>query len=264
MTIRILIIESNPPDKVAAGLSDAVPFVETFAALGEDVATVVAEPYETPFDPAGLAEADGVIFTGSGVEWSADDARAEPLADAMRAVFKAGLPVWGSCNGMQLAAAVLGGEVGVSPKGSETGMARGVLVTGSGQDHPMMAGRQSGFAVPCIHRDEVQRLPAGAVLLAGNAHSTVQAFVYDREGVDFWGTQYHPEFSGQVIADILASRPDPSPEALAFAADLRAADTDPQAAARLGAAPEALQVAQRATELVNWLAHVRARSQAAG
>ena len=57
----------------------------------------------------------------------------------------------------------------------------------------MLAGRPIEYAAPCIHRDEVAQLPKDAVLLAGNAHSPVQAFVVETDTVTFWGTQYHPE-----------------------------------------------------------------------
>ena len=35
--------------------------------------------------------------------------------------------------------------------------------------------------------------------LAGNSHSSVQAFAIDRDGIDFWGMQYHPEFSPSYV-----------------------------------------------------------------
>ena len=104
----------------------------------------------------------------------------------MRKVFEAGLPTLGSCNGMQLAASVLGGQSSASPNGREDGLARDVTLTEAGRAHPFMAGRIDGYAAPCVHRDEVSRLPDGAVVLATNNHSEVQAFAYENDGIRFW------------------------------------------------------------------------------
>ena len=49
-----------------------------------------------------LKNVSGVVFTGSGVAWCVDDPRAEALEGAMRAVFAARLPAYGSCNGLQI------------------------------------------------------------------------------------------------------------------------------------------------------------------
>ncbi|NRB33348.1 MAG: type 1 glutamine amidotransferase [Rhodobacteraceae bacterium] len=256
--MKILIIESNPPDLLARGFSDGQPYVDTFAALGLDLDLTLVEPYRTPFDPELLDGADGVIFSGSGVEWSTADARAEPLARAMRACFETGVPVFGSCNGMQLAACVLGGYVDASPNGREQGVAQGLTLTEAGRAHPLMYGRDNGFGALTIHRDEVTKLPAGAVVLARNAHCDVQAFAYDRDGVDFWGVEYHPEYSPEFLGAMLD---DPRHEG-AFAdmaADLRAARDTAEAADRLGTTTEDMQTEARATELTNWLAHVKAR-----
>ncbi|MCV6585203.1 MAG: type 1 glutamine amidotransferase [Marinibacterium sp.] len=249
----ILIIESNTPDLLARGWSGAQPFVETLQALNPALDLQVVQPYAGAPDPGALDRADGVIFTGSGVDWDTSDARARPLARMMEDAFARSLPVWGSCNGMQLCASVLGGAVAASPKGREDGFARDLTLGADGQAHPMMVGRADGFAAPCVHRDEVQRLPTDAVRLAGNAHSPVQAFVVQTGGVDFWGTQYHPEYSASDLVDCLQDKPG-GPQMIA---DLAHADTDATAAARLGVAGDTMQPAVRATELRNWLTHLR-------
>ncbi|MFC3613728.1 type 1 glutamine amidotransferase [Lutimaribacter marinistellae] len=257
---RILILESNAPEIVARGIADAAPFLDTLPQLSEELTLTVAEPYVAPLTPALLDEAEAVIFTGSGVAWCVDDPRAEPLAQAMRTVFDRGLPVWGSCNGMQLAAHVLGGAVGASPNGNEDGVARDMRLTEAGRAHPMMAGRADGFAVPCVHRDEVQHLPDGAVLLAGNDHSPIQAFAYERDGVDFWGVQYHPESSPAQIAGWIDARQTRTAEMERIADAMRDASADPENARRLGVDPADLTLHSRARELMNWLAHIKNRT----
>lgn len=251
----ILIIESNSPEMIAGGSKPAARFFErSFAELAPQAELRIAAPYETPFDAGVLEGVDGVVFTGSGVAWNTSAPEAAPLRDAMEATFKAGLPVWGSCNGMQLAASILGGEVGAN--GHEAALARDVHLTEAGAQHPMMAGRESGFAVPCIHRDEVTRLPEGAVLIASNAHSRVQAMAYETNGVDFWGAQYHPEMTALDVGRILRIRGMDDFEGTLD--DIEAAERDPAAAARLGVRASDLEPRMRMTELANWLTHIGA------
>ncbi|MBI1417438.1 MAG: type 1 glutamine amidotransferase [Limimaricola sp.] len=253
--LTITIVESNPRPMPP----QATHFLREFAALAPDTAFRVIAPYDAPFVPAQLDGTDGVVFTGSSVDWGAGDVRAEPLAVAMRAAFAAGLPVFGSCNGMQLAAVVLGGACEASPRGREDGVAVAVTKTPQGRAHPLLAGRPDSFAVPCIHRDSVSRLPPGATLLAGNDHSPVQVFAQIGDGVDFMGCQYHPEFAPVWLADILRGRgADP-----ALCDALHDASERPAAAARLGIDGADLAPAARVTELRNWLAHVATRARAA-
>ncbi len=259
--MRVLIVEGNTPDLVAAGRDAAAAFRRCLDVVAPQVELRCVAPYAAALSEDDFADIDGVIFTGSGVAWNTAAVEAAPQRAAMETVFKTGLPVWGSCNGMQLAAVVLGGAVGASPVGFEVGLARDIQVTDAGATHAMLAGRQNGFAVPCVHRDEVQRLPEGAVLLAGNDHSPVQAMAYEQNGVTFWGAQYHPELSpadvaGFVIGDGLWQ------SQRAQAEDLRLAETNAESAARVGTTVAALQPERRAGELVNWIAMVGASARA--
>lgn len=248
----ILIIESNTPDLLAIGKSASVLFLRTFQALDPALTLKVVCPYAGPISPDVYEGVDGIVYTGSAVEWSTDAPESAPLRDEMARSFQQGRPVWGSCNGMQLAADVLGGGTGDSPNGVEFGLAKAVSTTEQGAQHDMMAGRTASFDVPCIHRVEVQKLPKDAVLIAGNAHSPVQAMAYEANGIDFWGTQYHPEMCLRDLSPLAA--------AIDLASDLGVADQDEGAAARLGTSPKAMSLHNRARELVNWLDHVKARA----
>ncbi len=252
---RILIIESNPSAVSAslvarAGATLAEVYAAALSRIDSSAEIEIISPYDGD-DTPDLTQFDGVVFTGSSVEWNTDDDRAAPLAAVMRAAFAAARPVIGSCNGMQLAASILGGSSAESPNGREDGMATGIELTTAGRAHPMMAGRRDGFAVPCTHRDEVVRLPEGAVRLAGNAHSRVQAFAIARDGIDFWGMQYHPEFSPAYVGRYLGGTGQVSPQ---VADDLLSAESDVEAAARLSTSPEAQGDAVRMLELRNWMA----------
>ncbi len=104
-------------------------------------------------------------------------------------------------------------------------------------------------------------MPDGAVLIAENAHTAVQAMVYAEGGVDFWGTQYHPESSPQDIAVYVRAR-GIFEHLVGLAEDLEDAEQDEEAAHRLGATPMCLALETRTRELANWLTQVEARSAA--
>lgn len=254
--MNILIIEANTPDMVARGHAGAAGFVASFQGLAAEVTCTIVNPYAG--QEVVLDGVDGVVFTGSGVAWSTDAPEAAPQRAAMEAVFAAGLPSWGSCNGMQLGAVILGGAVGASPKGFEVGVAQGTQRVGGA--HPMFAGRGDLWAVPCIHRDEVQRLPEGAVHTAQNDHSPIQGFAYTQNGVDFWGAQYHPELRPTDIATYLRASDGIFAERADLIADLDRAEENESAAERIGTSRSALALGQRAMELSNWLAHVKTRA----
>lgn len=251
----LLIVESNTPDMVYDGLSGAFGFVRAFAHIDPQVQLRLAAPHGQRFEAAQLEGIDGVIFTGAGVAWGVDAPEGAALARVMEITFAAGLPVWGSCNGMQLAAWLLGGRLGDCPNGLELGMARDLQLTESGQSHPMFVGRNSGFAVPCIHRHEVTALGSDMVLLAGNAHTGIQAVSCQSGGVDFWGTQYHPELALSDIAAYLQTGRFADTEGVL--SKLLIADRDEAAAGALGTSQAELSV--RTLELANWLGHVKAR-----
>ena len=242
---------------VVRGRRGAEGFEQAFAHLAPDADLRVHNPYADALNADDLAGVDGVVFTGSGVSWSTDAAEAACQRAAMELVFDAGLPSWGSCNGMQLAAVVLGGQVAASPNGLEVGVAQATRLTPAGQTHPQFKSRSAVFAVPCIHRDEVSQLPTGAVKLAENAHSENQAFSYDNGGVSFWGAQYHPELCLTHVAHYLEDDDSIFAGKLDLIADLHNAENDTQAAARLGTSQDALTASYRTIELANWLAHVK-------
>lgn len=257
--VKLLIVEANTPERVSRGQAAAEPFLRTFQALGRGVDPRVINPFEVSIGAADLDGCHGVIFTGSGEKWCVDASEVKPHRDAMEYVLGAGLPVWGSCNGMQLAALVLGSESAASPHGLEVGVARDIKLSVSGCGHPMMAGRSDGFSVPCIHRDSVKRVPAGATLLASNWHTPVQAFAWSDGQTEVWATQYHPELGLGDVAGYIRVRGIFENETQ-FLRDLESAEHDEAAAQRLGSCPADLTLTQRARELINWLDFVQARA----
>ena len=81
------------------------------------------------------------------------------------------------------------------------GFARKIMPTEAGRGHPMFAYKPLVFDAPCIHYDEVLRLPEGSTLLASNAHSEIQAAIIPLGNTQVWAVQYHPEYDlEQVLA----------------------------------------------------------------
>ncbi len=141
-----------------------------------------------------LSDYDGMVITGSSLHaYDTDFAVTNQIA-LVAAAGDAGLPIFGSCWGLQIAAMAAGGGVAQSPNGREVGFARKILTNEVGAAHPMFRGKPRSFDAPCIHYDEVSTLPTGATLLASNGHSHVQAAVIPVGKSEVWAVQYHPEF----------------------------------------------------------------------
>lgn len=272
LKMHIIIFEGNSPQLLAnnrrAGIDlSATHYGRALQACNSAVTYEVAEPYQEDFslESLNLAKFDGVVFTGSGVSWSTQDHQCLPQQKAMEAVFRAQLPTLGSCNGMQLAATVLGGSVRASPNGRELGVARDIQLTEFGSSHAYHLGRKSGFCSPCIHRDEVHKLPVGAELTATNNHSQVQAMVYEKDGIQFWGTQYHPEYTLKQMCTVLQKpgtlfQADPKYVDALIAIDEGGA---PGQKCQLLIDPSDFSEAYRMTELRNWISFIEEHSLAA-
>ena len=175
------------------------------AALSKLDDTLSFKIYRPHFADFNLSDAlfdhvDGVIFTGSAVNWSADDSEAKPARDVMEQALLQKKPIFGSCYGMQLAVAVLGGQNRAHPTATEFAIARNIQVNEAGQSHPLYKGKPVQFDAKCMHRDEVARLPSGAVCLSGNEHSPYQSMVYETDSERLWAVQYHPELTFKEIA----------------------------------------------------------------
>lgn len=137
---------------------------------------------------------DGFVVTGSSLHAYDTDFAVTNQISLIAEAAEHGLPVFGSCWGLQIAVMAAGGLVAYNPKGREVGFARKIAVNAAGAAHPMFRAKPAVFDAPCIHYDEVVRMPEGATLLASNAHSKVQAAVVPLGKSEVWAVQYHPEF----------------------------------------------------------------------
>lgn len=212
----ILVVEGNP---AAAGANlqnyGIAPYAQGFALVLQSLAPYIECEIAYPAEQADgglppgrtLRDYDGIVWTGSSLCISqGEDPAIQAQIDLARAAFESGVPVFGSCWGLQVMAVALGGRVRACPAGREIGIARQVQLSQAGLAHPMFTGKSHCFDALATHSDEVYSIPQGAEILAGNEHSPVQALAIERDGCSFWGVQYHPEFDLETVAALIRRR----------------------------------------------------------
>ena len=272
--LRLLVVEGNVAEARArhvaiSGRTPSDAYADVLKDLAADAVVDIcypADPGANIPDSAGLAGYDGVAITGSALNlWKAETESLRQV-ELARAVFHAGVPFFGSCWGLQVAAVAAGGAVQLNPKGRELGIGRKITLTDAGRGHPMHRGRPLAFDAPTVHMDEVAVLPGDVIVTATNAAAPVQAAEIRWQGGTFWGVQYHPEYTLQDVAWTLA-RYDARlveegfystlEELHAHVADIEALHRDPVEPGlgwRLGIDRDILDPTQRLTEISNWIA----------
>ena len=216
-------------------------------------------------DGVGLSSYDGVVITGSALNVPQGGPAVTRQIDLVRSVFDAGVPLFGSCWGLQVAVAAAGGVVRVNPRGREFGFARRIQLTSIGRTHPMFVGKPDVFEAPAVHRDDIETLPRAARVLASNEMG-LQAAEFSFGRGKFWGVQYHPEYgyvdvsavTQRYAAALIGAGVFGDTAALeAFVVDMRRLDADPGNSALLwkhGLGAAMAQERLRTLEIANWLA----------
>ncbi len=215
---------------------------------------------------AGLDQYDGIAWTGSSLTVYHDDPRVDRQIDVARAAMAQGIPSFGSCWAAQIAAVVAGGVVAANPRGREMGIARKIALTPAGRGHPLYIDKPSVFDAFISHVDEITKVPQGAVVLAGNDFTSVQALAVTHEGGSFWSVQYHPEYDLHEIARLTYVRRQKLVElgffadeaaALDYVGKLEALHQDSgrkDLAWLLGIDADVMNADVRRTEVRNWIA----------
>jgi GMP synthase (glutamine-hydrolysing) len=270
--LQILIAEGTPvswrAERAASGLPSNFSLCANAVHLHQpDIDCVALNIAEGEPLPRGLALTDfaGVMVPGSPLHIYDPTPFVTRQIEFARAAFAAGIPVLGSCWGLQLATVALGGSVRRNPRGRELAIARAITVTEAGRRHSLLASRPAVFDALCSHLDEVETLPPNAEVLAANEISAVQAMtVPTQRGGGFFGTQYHPEHNLAVSAALIEMRASElvaegfgnDAEILALAADYRALNAESTRRDliwRYGIASEIIDPVRRTTEIGNWL-----------
>jgi GMP synthase (glutamine-hydrolysing) len=199
---RLVLLEGNTAEKRALGSklgvrSSSEIYAQAirrhFPEIALDVVNGADEDWSIP-EGRRWSEYDGLVITGSSLHAYDPEFAVTNQIELVRQASETGIPIFGSCWGLQIAAVASGGTVEYSPRGREVGLARKIVPNERGREHPIFSLKGAAFDAPCIHYDEVTRLPDGAQVLASNAHSKIQAALIPVGQSTVWAVQYHPEF----------------------------------------------------------------------
>ncbi len=149
----------------------------------------------------------GIIWTGCNLSINdTENPSVSGQIDLARDAYEVGVPSFGSCWGIQIAAVAAGGKVEPNPKGREMGMGRKIYLTSEARNHPMFEGKPDVFEGFVSHDDMVTDVPPGSTLLAGNSFARVQALAITHKKGTFWATQYHCEYNLHEMARLIVAR----------------------------------------------------------
>ena len=118
------------------------------------------------------------------------------------------MPLYGVCFGHQHLARTFDGRVEPSPAGWELGTV-GVTLTEEGRRDSLFADIPSTFPAQQSRGEIVAELPPGARTLAHTPQTACQAFAL---GDGIWGTQFHPEFTSEVVNALISLLADRLPD----------------------------------------------------
>jgi GMP synthase (glutamine-hydrolysing) len=213
-SLRFLIIDGYP--KLSRDEFDGVGMKHAWLLYAEMLKKYLPDgeyrvwfPSDSAVPPDGLGPAhyQGILWTGCNLTiYHHDDVRVIRQIEYARQAYEDGTPGFGTCWGLQMAAAAAGGEVKANPRGREMGLARKIHLTAEGACHPFMQGKPPVYCGYISHLDEVTQLPPGALLLASNDFTRVQAIEVKHKKGTFWATQYHPEYDLHEVARLITAR----------------------------------------------------------
>jgi GMP synthase (glutamine-hydrolysing) len=191
---KILILKTGElPRRV---FQDLGPYEQAFLnILGEEPFVVVDARKEELPEP----DWTGVIITGSPASTYDNEEWIVRSEDFLRRAADRSVPLYGVCFGHQLLAQTFGGKVEKCPHGWELGTVQ-LALTSDGKNDPLFSALPETFIAQMSHGDVVTELPSGAIPLARNEHSAHQSF---RLGDAIWGTQFHPEFTPTIVANLI-------------------------------------------------------------
>ncbi|WCP69296.1 glutamine amidotransferase [Vibrio tubiashii] len=141
----------------------------------------------------------GVIIMGSLSMVTEEASWMKRLAAEIVQLAEHRVPTLGICFGHQLISYAFGGEVNFNPNGLEVGTVNISRLTSSNND-PLLSQLPEQFHAQAVHFQSVLTLPTQAVRLAQSRIDQNHAF---RVGECTWGVQFHPEFTADIMLDVL-------------------------------------------------------------
>lgn len=215
--MKLLIVEGNNEETRAEREAFGIRpyhllFKEMLRFLSPDARTEAVFPADGSQNlptAAQLKAYDGILWTGSSLSVTENVPSVTNQLTFAETIFESGVPLYGSCWGLQVATTVAGGKVSKGGNGLEFGISKDIMLTEPALKSPFFPKRKSRYSALCIHYDEVEKIPENAVVLARNSHSEVQAIVFDYKKSSFFGVQYHPEFKPSdmiLIARLLSEK----------------------------------------------------------
>ena len=114
--------------------------------------------------------------------------------------------IFGSCWGLQVLTTAAGGVVDKNKNGLEAIISKKIKLNNKGLSHQMFFNKPKIFDAFCWHYDEIKSVPSNSTILASNNHSSVQALTFKLDRSEFWGVQYHPEFSPEWMIGLMKLR----------------------------------------------------------
>ena len=271
---RLLVIEGNAAESraeqiAAGGVASGEGYAELLRELLPGATVDICCPADgaVALPPGMTLDAyDGAAITGSALHVYDGGPAVQRQIDLVRAALSVGMPIFGSCWGLQVLTAAAGGSVRKNPRGREIIYGRNIRLNAGGRAHPMYAGKADVFDAMTFHLDEVETVAPGTTVLATNAASAVQAVELRCGTAVAWAVQYHPEYPLSEVAAIVRRAGInlvhegffADTEALiSYAAELDALDRNPDdkmLAGHHGIDGAVLDKPMRVREVANWIA----------
>lgn len=190
----VLIIRTgHAPDTIRARHGDFPLWFQRAARLARARVRVIDVAAGDSLPPP--AETAGAIITGSGAMVTARLRWSEQTAGWIRDAMDVDLPLFGVCFGHQLLAHALGGRVDYLPGGREIGTQPIMLLPGATAD-VAVGSVPSTFRAHTTHEQSVLEIPSESVTLARSTRDPNQIVRYGSNAIS---TQFHPEFSAEVM-----------------------------------------------------------------
>jgi len=167
---------------------------------------------EKNLDKAFQSDLHGVIISGSPRDAWDNTPTNESLLIFLRSCLLHRIPVLGVCYGHQMLARFLNGNVQRHPEGLQLLNAE-IELTTAGRACPLFKKMKSKFNAISGHADYVVETPPHCTRLAGSELTEVQAFQFQNL---FYGVQFHPEFTAEIIRFLWTPRIDSWKDKVSF------------------------------------------------